>query len=76
MANSQDRVRELYSYGRPLDAIASEVGLCASSVASIVISDLLHMPPERLSRAEASLCHLIDLKRAGHSARATELGNA
>jgi len=73
MANSQDRVRELYSYGRPLDSIAREVGLCVSSVASIVISDLLHMPPERLTLAEASVCHLIDLKRGGYSPSRTEL---
>ena len=70
-----DRVRELYAYGVPIDAISAQVELCVTSVTGIIITDLLHMRPERLTIYEANLCHLVDLKRAGHSASLTELEN-
>ena len=72
-ANVLDRVVTLYGWGWTLDAIAERTGLGTSSVAGIIIGDLRWRPVHRLSVFEQNLLHLIDLKRAGHSARFTEL---
>ena len=57
---------------RPLIDTARKPSVLIGKSSREVIDHLMKKSPAQLTPAEASLCHLIDLKRAGHSASMTE----